>query len=85
MQERDSRLNQIEDEGMLLETTKERNLDQSDKKVVFSNLIKKTIDNEQGAKFVPQRVDSLFMPKLTTFKKTKKREGKPKLTVIQSK
>jgi hypothetical protein len=31
-------------------------------------------------KFVPQKIDSVFQPKHTVFKKTKKREGKPKLT-----
>ena len=52
----------------------------SQSKVVFSNLIKKTLDNESGAKFVPQKIDSVFQPKSMNFKKTKKREGKPKLT-----
>ena len=43
LQERDnSRINQRE---LLEETTKEKNQGNSESKVVFSNLIKKTIDN----------------------------------------
>lgn len=42
-------------------------------KIVFSNLIKKTFDKEEGEKFVPTRIDNLFMPKSVTFKKSKKR------------
>jgi len=65
----------------MVETTKERAEElHTESRVVFSNLIKKTIDHELGAKFVPQKVDSVFQPKPLTFKKTKKREGKPKLT-----
>jgi hypothetical protein len=44
-------------------------------------LIKKTLDHEAGSKFVPVKVESLFQGKHVNFKKTKKREGKPKLTV----
>ena len=50
--------------------------------MVFTNFNKKTVNNEEGAKFVPQKIDSLFMPKSMNFKKTKKREGKPKLTLV---
>jgi WD repeat-containing protein 90 len=42
--------------------------------------MKKTFENDAGSKFVPQKIVSNFQPKSTTFKKTKKREGKPKLT-----
>lgn len=43
-------------------------------------MIKKTFENDAGSKFVPLKVLSNFQPKAMVFKKTKKREGKPKLT-----
>lgn len=84
MQERESKISESENMGednLMLETIKEKGMDQTENKIVFSNLIKKTVDHEVGVKFVPQKVDSLFQGKNMNFKKTKKREGKPKLTV----
>jgi len=65
-----------------METIKGRERDDNpgESKIVFSNLIKKTFDNDLASKFVSQKVVSFFQPKHTNFKKTKKREGKPKLT-----
>jgi hypothetical protein len=52
-------------------------------KIVFSSLIKKQNDQEVGNKFVPQKIESTFVAKTTTYKKNKKREGKPKLTITK--
>lgn len=52
----------------------------NENRVIFSNLIKKTFEQDAGSMFVPQKLDSNFISKSVNFKKTKKREGKPKLT-----
>lgn len=87
LQERESRINQElsnikgEEENEMISTIKEPlESSQNENRIVFSNLIKKTFENDAGSKFVPQKLLSNFQPKAIAYKKTKKREGKPKLT-----
>lgn len=50
------------------------------KPVIFSNLMKKTAGNDEMDHFAPTKIEMKFPPRLVNMKKTKKREPKARLT-----
>ncbi len=53
---------------------------EKEQNICFSSIMKKAGEQEETHKFTPIRVENTFAARKINYKRSKRREGKPKLT-----